>query len=83
VRFLSGVSIIYRMSEVIAAVEEAVAEAESAAPAELPSLREWVATETVRTLEGGLDPGSGPVTFEYLWYRVTVFPPGEVVVELD
>lgn len=73
----------YRMSEVIVAVEEAVAEAENATPAELPSLEEWVAPGTFRALEGGLDPGSGPVTFDYLWYRVTVFPPSDVVVELD
>ena len=61
-------------------IVETVADYEHASPNELPPLEDKLDEKTYQqltALEGQL---SEPLTFEYLFYDITVLPDGEVVV---
>lgn len=66
--------------EVTRTIVQTVAEYENVRPDDLPPLMDTIVAETVRRLTAMESQLTEPVTFEYLWYDVTVLPDGEVVV---
>lgn len=67
-------------STITKTIVETVADQEEASPDELPSLAENLEAETYQQLTASEDKVTEPLTFEYLFYKVTVLPDGEVVV---
>lgn len=67
-------------SEVAKNVVEIVAEFENVGPDDLPPLRDYLDGETRERLTEMGGSATKPLTFEYLWYDVTVLPGEEVVV---
>ena len=57
-----------------------VADCENAPPDDLPPLAEELNTETFQQLVSFESELTEPLTFEYLYYDVTVLPDGEVIV---
>lgn len=57
-----------------------VADYENASPDQLPPLEDNLDSETYHQLVSFESELTEPLTFEYLWYQVTVLPEGEVVV---
>ena len=67
-------------SKVTKTIVETVADYEHASPNELPPLEDKLDEKTFQQLtvpEGQL---SEPLSFEYLWYEITVLPEREVIV---
>lgn len=67
-------------SDVMNEIVKTVADYENASPGELPPLAEMIDADTFQQLVSSESALTGPLTFEYLWYDVTVLPDGEVVV---
>lgn len=67
-------------SEVANDVVEIVAEFENVGPDDLPPLCDYLDGETRERLTEMGSSATEPLTFEYLWYHVTVLPGEEVVV---
>lgn len=61
-------------------IVKTVADWENFTPEELPPLAEQIDTETYQQLASYESELTEPLTFEYLWYNVTVLPDGEVFV---
>lgn len=64
------------MTEIV----ETVAGYENTSPDQLPALADDVDPETYQRLLATGDELSEPLTFEYLWYDVTVLPDRGIVV---
>ena len=61
-------------------IEETVADYEDTSPDKLPALAERIDAETYQQLASPESELTEPLTFEYLWYDVTVLPDAEVIV---
>lgn len=61
-------------------IVETVADYEHASPNELPPLEDKLDEKTYQQLTAPEGQLSEPLTFEYLFYDITVLPDGEVVV---
>ena len=61
-------------------IVETVADCENASPDDLPPLVDKLESETFQQLASFESELTEPLTFEYLFYDVTVLPDGEVVV---
>ena len=57
-----------------------VANYENASPTDLPPLEDKLDSETFHQLVSSESELTEPLTFEYLFYDVTVIPDGEVIV---
>lgn len=64
----------------VPAIVERVAAHERAEPEELPSLANVVSPDTFARLTTAWADQTEPIEFTYVWYRVTVYPGGEVIV---
>lgn len=64
----------------VAATREAVADQEGIHSDDLPSLDEWVGSETLQKLQTDWSAQTNPVTFTYVWYSVTVYPVIDLVL---
>lgn len=69
-----------RSSSVTEYIVTTIADCENVSPDELPPLAEKLNTETFQQLVSFESEVTEPLTFEYLFYDVTVLPDGEVVV---
>lgn len=67
-------------SDVATFVVRSVAELEHVQPEDLPPLCTELDGETLERLTDTDRPLTEPLSFQYLWYDVTVFPDEEVVV---
>lgn len=67
-------------SDVAKFVVRSVAELENVAPDDLPPLSTELDGEALERLTDTESPLTEPLTFQYLWYDVTVLPDEEVVV---
>lgn len=67
-------------SEVTKTIVKTVADYENASPEVLPPLADKLDSETYNKLTAIERHLTEPLNFEYLWYDVTVFPDGEVIV---
>lgn len=67
-------------SEVTKTIVTTVADYENTSPDGLPALAEKLEAETHQQLLTPESERTEPLSFEYLWYDVTVLPGGEVVV---
>lgn len=67
-------------SEVAKTIVNTVAAYENASPGVLPPLADKLDSETYNQLTASERQLTEPLSFEYLWYEVTVLPGGEVVV---
>lgn len=67
-------------SDVTKTIVAAVADYENASPDELPPLADGLEAETLQQLVTPECELTEPLSFEYLWYEVTVLPGGEIVV---
>lgn len=67
-------------SEVTKTIVTTVADYENASPDELPPLADKLKAETFQQLIAPESELTEPLSFEYLWYDVTVLPGGEIVV---
>ena len=67
-------------SEMRKTIVRTVADYENTAPEVLPPLAEKIDSETYQQLLAPERDLTEPLSFEYLWYQVTVLPEGEVVV---
>lgn len=61
-------------------IVQTVADYEKALPDQLPPLADKIDAETFQRLVSHESERTEPLTFEYLWYDVTVEPDGEVIV---
>lgn len=59
---------------------ERVAAHERVDPADLPAVADVVPRDIYSCLTGGWSDQTEPIEFTYVWYQVTVYPGGEVVV---
>lgn len=67
-------------AEVKTTIVNTVADHENVSPDELPPLADKLDTETFQRLTIPEMELTEPLSFEYLWYQVTVLPDGDVVV---
>lgn len=67
-------------SKITKSIVEAVAEYEDTSPDNLPPLAEKIDPETFHRITATDSQLTEPISFEYLWYRITVLPDREVVV---
>ena len=67
-------------SSVTEYIVETVTVCENASPDQLPPLAEKIGSETFQQLASFESELTQPLTFEYLFYEVTVLPDGEVSV---
>lgn len=68
-------------SRVAKTVVEIVADRENVGPDDLPPLSDDLDGETLERLTETEGPLTEPLTFQYLWYDVTVLPDEAVVVK--
>lgn len=61
-------------------IVKTVADYEKASPEELPALAEKLNAETFQQLVSPEGELTEPLSFEYLFYDITVLPDGEVIV---
>lgn len=61
-----------RASDLTSAVVRAVAEHEEVPPSDLPSLEEYVDSETFQQLTDRGSPPTDGFEFSYLWYQIEV-----------
>lgn len=64
----------------LSAVVEQVAAHEQVAPEDLPALADAVPPEAYVRLTTAWDEQTNPIEFTYVWYHVTVYPGGEVII---
>ena len=67
-------------SKVTKIIVETVADYEQASPNELPPLEDKLDEKTFQQLTAPECQFSEPLSFEYLWYDITVLPEREVIV---
>lgn len=59
---------------------ETIADYELSSTDELPSLADWLDEEIYEQLTAQEDQLTESLTFEYVWYDITILPNGTVVV---
>lgn len=62
-------------------IREAVASSEGVAPSDLPPIEDDLSRSELAELPVSWGDLNEDVTFTYVWYRVTLYPSGEVIVE--